>query len=305
MKQNPTPPPLTGASLDRAAHLRDDPDALTRMLTDPNARTLVFSEDKTLFRLKGDRLALEWREVGDPAGHETPYFLGLADGAPRYVTVIGDAEEPEGCKYIDLRSALFSGDFEGDEAAIAAGAKAIAGWHRTHPRCARCGADTAPEQGGWKRQCAECSAQHFPRTDPVVIMLVTHKDRVAVAHNVNFPDTLFSLIAGFVEPGETIEEAVRRETWEELGLRCGRVDYLCSQPWPFPAGLMFGCMAEALDDTFTLEEAELSEAYWLDRAELAAIFRGENEKISPPRKGAIAASLLKDWLDGKVGYEGS
>jgi len=181
-------------------------------------------------------------------------------------------------KFIDLRSALFSGDFDGDEAAITAGAKAITAWHASHTHCARCGEKSVPEQGGWKRVC------------------------VAIAHNVNFPDTLYSLIAGFVEPGETIEEAVRRETLEELGLRCGRVDYLCSQPWPFPAGLMFGCIAEARDDDFTLEEAELSDACWLDRDQLAAIFRGENEKISPPRAGSIAASLLKDWLEGKVGY---
>ena len=302
MIQNPSPPPLTGASLDRAAHLRDDPDALARMAADPDARTVVFSHDQTLFRVTDTGLALEWWPLAAIPQDDEPIFLGLAGGQPRYVTRLGDTEEPEGCKFIDLRSALFSGDFEGDEAAIVSGAKAIAGWHASHPRCAKCGEQTSPGQGGWKRQCGVCGAQHFPRTDPVVIMLVVNKDRVAVAHNVNFPDTLYSLIAGFVEPGETIEEAVRRETWEELGIRCGRVDYLCSQPWPFPAGLMFGCIAEALDDTFTLEEAELTEAHWLDREALAAIFRGENEKISPPRTGAIAASLLKDWLDGKVGY---
>lgn len=299
MKQNPTPPPLTGAPLDRAAHLREDPEALARLVADPSARTLLFAEDRTLFRVVEGGLALEWQPVN---GGE-PLFLGLEDGAPRFVTQApDDAPEPEGCKFIDLRSALFSGDFEGEEASIAAGAKALAGWHRTHPRCARCGEATSVGQGGWKRQCESCGGQHFPRTDPVVIMLVVKDDRVAVAHNVNFPDTLYSLIAGFVEPGETIEEAVRRETLEELGLRCGRVEYLCSQPWPFPAGLMFGCIAEALDDEFTLEEAELSEAHWLDRDQLAAIFRGENERISPPRKGAIAASLLKDWLDGNVGW---
>lgn len=302
MKQNPTPPPLTGASLDRAAHLRDDPEALARMAADPAAQTVVFSNDQTLFRITDSGLALAWWPTAEIEGDEPPIFLGLDGAKPCFVTRIGDAEEPEGCKFIDLRSALFSGDFEGDEAAIVSGAKAIAGWHASHQRCARCGEATVPEQGGWKRQCTACKAQHFPRTDPVVIMLVVNKDRVAVAHNVNFPETLYSLIAGFVEPGETIEEAVRRETWEELGLRCGRVDYLCSQPWPFPAGLMFGCIAEALEDEFTLEEAELSDAHWLDREALAAIFRGENEMISPPRKGAIAASLLKDWLDGKVGY---
>ena len=186
MTQNPTPPPLTGASLDRAAHMREDPDTLIKMLNDPAARTLLFSEDKTLFRLNGHGLELEWRRVGDPAGEETPLFLGLADGAPRFVTQLSEVEEPEGCKYIDLRSALFSGDFDGDEAAIAAGAKALAGWHRTHPRCARCGEATVIGQGGWKRACPSCGGQHFPRTDPVVIMIVEHGDRVAVAHNVNF-----------------------------------------------------------------------------------------------------------------------
>ena len=302
MTHTPTPPPLTGASLDRAAHLREDPDALARMRVDPAARMLVFSGDATLFRLMGDSLLAEWLPLDRVQADEPPIFLGLADGAPRFVTrIAADAVPPEGCKYIDLRSALFSGDFEGDEAAIVSGAKAISGWHASHRHCARCGAMTEPQQGGWKRQCPACEAQHFPRTDPVVIMLVVRGERVAIAHNVNFPDTLYSLIAGFVEPGETIEEAVRRETLEELGLRCGRVDYLCSQPWPFPAALMFGCIAEALDEEFTLEEAELSEAVWLDREELAAVFRGENEKISPPRKGAIASSLLRDWMERKVG----
>ncbi len=302
MKQNPTPPPLTGASLDRAAHLRDDPEALARMAGDPNARMVLFSQDQTLFRLTNTGLALEWLPLDTAPSEEPPIFLGLDGTEPRFVTRVEDAEAPDDCKFIDLRSALFSGDFSGDEAAIVAGAKAISGWHASHQHCARCGAKTSPAQGGWKRECPTCNGQHFPRTDPVVIMLVVKDERVAVAHNVNFPDTLYSLIAGFVEPGETIEEAVRRETLEELGIRCGRVDYLCSQPWPFPAGLMFGCIAEALDDEFTLEEAELSEACWLDRDALAAIFRDENEKISPPRAGSIAASLLKDWLDGKVGY---
>lgn len=301
-QQNPSPPPLTGASLDRAAHMRDDPDALAQMLADPSARTVVFSNDQTLFRLTETGLSLEWRPVSEFDGAEPPVFLGLADGAPRFATRLGEMDDLDGCKFIDLRSALFSGDFDGDEAAITAGAKAITGWHASHIHCSRCGAKSQPAQGGWKRECPSCGAQHFPRTDPVVIMLVVKGERVAIAHNVNFPDTLYSLIAGFVEPGETIEEAVRRETLEELGLRCGRVDYLCSQPWPFPAGLMFGCIAEALNEDFTLEEAELSEACWLDREEVTAIFRGESEKISPPRAGSIAASLLKDWLDEKVGY---
>ena len=298
MTHNPTQPPLTGATLDRAAHLRDDETALANMRTDPAARTLHFAAEKPLFRIAQHGIALEWLTL-DPAADIV--FLGLSDGAPRFATAVGDTP-PEGCKFIGLRSALFESHFSGEEATVASMAKALTGWHLTHPRCARCGAQSTMAQGGWRRDCAACGASHFPRTDPVVIMIVEREGRVAIARNVNFPENLFSLIAGFVEPGESIEEAVRRESFEELGLTIGRVDYAASQPWPFPGSLMLGCIGEALDEDFTLEEAEIAEARWLDREMLAAVFRGEMPDMAPPRAGAIAASLLKDWLERRIGF---
>lgn len=157
-------------------------------------------------------------------------------------------------------------------------------------------------QGGWRRDCPSCGAMHFPRTDPVVIMIVEREGRVALARNVNFPENMFSLIAGFVEPGESIEEAVRRESLEELGLVVDRVAYASSQPWPFPASLMLGCIGETRDEAFTLEEAEIADARWLNREQVAALFRGGIEDMAAPRAGAIASTLLKDWLERRIGY---
>lgn len=299
MLHNPTQPPLTGALLDRAAHLRDDPEALARMRADPDARTIVFGGEKPLFRVNGDGIALEWLPV-EP-GHDA-IFLGLADGKPRYATLTEEGERPDSCKFIDFRSALLGGDFAGNEATVASIGKALTGWHLTHPHCARCGAKSAMAQGGWRRDCPSCGAMHFPRTDPVVIMIVEREGRVALARNVNFPENMFSLIAGFVEPGESIEEAVRRESLEELGLVVDRVAYASSQPWPFPASLMLGCIGETRDEAFTLEEAEIADARWLNREQVSALFRGGIEDMAAPRAGAIASTLLKDWLERRIGY---
>ena len=151
------------------------------------------------------------------------------------------------------------------EAALYGGARSLVDWHDRHQHCARCGAQTHAVKAGWSRQCGTCSAEHFPRTDPVVIMLAEYEGKVLIARGIRFPPGRFSALAGFVEPGETIEEAVRREIWEECGVRTGRVDYLFSQPWPFPSQLMIACVAQALGDELTLDTQEIAEAMWVSR----------------------------------------
>lgn len=182
------------------------------------------------------------------------------------------------------------------DAELAATAKAVFGWHASHPFCARCGAASTMTTGGWQRDCSACGAHHFPRTDPVVIMLITRGNSVLMGRSPGWPEGMFSLLAGFVEPGETLEAAVRREVFEESGVHVGPVRYLASQPWPFPASLMFGCHGEATSDEIVIDPAEIEAAMWVTREEMMHIFTGEHLNILPARKGAIAHFLLENWL---------
>jgi len=294
-------PALTHASLDRAAHLRADAGAMATMHADPRARALPFRKRDPLL-VGEDRGALGWRALDDPlvAGADL-IFLGLNDGAPRYAAGLGEVDAPEG-EFVEMRAALLGGAFTGDAAAVASMGLALVNWHRTHTHCARCGEKTAIVQGGWRRDCRACEGTHFPRTDPVVIMMIERDGHCAIARNVNFPEKLYSCIAGFVEPGECVEEAVARETREELGIGTGRIAYVSSQPWPFPMSLMMGCIAETTDTDFTLEAAEIADARWLSRADVKRLFEGGYDDMDPPRRAAIAGTLLHDWMDKRIGW---
>lgn len=159
-----------------------------------------------------------------------------------------------------------------------------------------CGAPTAIFRGGWGRSCAACGAEHFPRVDPVVIMLAEYDGRVLVGRQPGFPPGFFSALAGFVEPGESLEEAVARELFEEAGIQVSDVAYVASQPWPFPSSLMIGCRAVAHDPALTLDTTELEAAMWVDRAEVRAALAGDMGAtfLAPPPL-AIARHLLEDW----------
>ncbi len=182
------------------------------------------------------------------------------------------------------------------DAELVATAKAVLHWHVSHRFCARCGAQSEMTQAGWQRACPSCGAQHFPRTDPVVIMLITHGNSVLMGRSPHWPEGMFSLLAGFLEPGETIEAAVRREVWEEAGVKVGAVDYLASQPWAFPTSLMFGCRGVALSREITIDPVEIEQAMWVSREEMMQAFSGAHPVLSPARKGAIAQFLLRNWL---------
>jgi NAD+ diphosphatase len=153
---------------------------------------------------------------------------------------------------------------------------------------------------GWQRDCAACGGHHFPRTDPVVIMLITRGNSVLLGRSPGWPEGMFSLLAGFVEPGESIEAAVRREVFEEAGIRVGAVRYLSSQPWPFPASLMFGCSGDALDDAITIDPNEIEQALWITREDMMQVFADAHPQIRPPRKGAIAGFLLSHWVADRL-----
>lgn len=183
---------------------------------------------------------------------------------------------------------------------LVATAKAILEWHRSHRFCSKCGAKSVLSMGGWERVCPSCSAKHFPRTDPVVIMLITHGNDVLMGRSPFWPEGMYSLLAGFVEPGETIEAAVEREVFEESGIRVEDVKYMACQPWPFPNSLMIGCRGEAANRDIVIDPVEIEDALWVSREDIALAFAGGHPTIKPARKGSIAHYLLQLWLADRV-----
>ena len=205
---------------------------------------------------------------------------------------------PQDHGFAELRGAMTL--LSAREAELVATAKALLQWHRSHGFCSACGARSDMVMAGWQRTCPTCAAQHFPRTDPVVIMLVTQGNAVLLGRSPGWPEGMFSLLAGFVEPGETVEAAVRREVLEETGVTCGAVSYLASQPWPFPASLMIGMRTEALTRDIRLDPEELEAARWVTREELVQAFADRHPEIRPSRKGAIAHFILSNWLADRL-----
>lgn len=299
----PVPIGLTGGALDRADHLRDDPAALARLAADPRARLLLLQDGKASITLDQGGSRLCQRSAAPPPG---AVFLGVDPSGGALFAASAAADEtpaPDGgaeTKFIDLRS--IAGELPDGEAAIYAEAKSLLAWHATHRFCAQCGAPTALSRGGWRRDCPACGARHFPRTDPVVIMLVLRRrpgeaERVLLGRQHGWPDGLHSLLAGYVEPGETIHEAVRRETREESGVEVGAVRIVASQPWPFPSTLMIGCVAEALTDALTPDPTELETCMWVGKTEMQAALGGDHSAFRPPRPDAIARALVAAWAE--------
>ena len=302
-----------GSGLDRAAHRRADAAAI---LADGGTVVPLWRGKACL---SGDAPA--WLPADHPAladAVEAPLFLGLDDGRPRFAAdlsrwapedlpdTLGAFADPSeqahpaipGAVFAELRGAMTRLDPRTAE--LLATARGLMEWHRTHGFCARCGARSAIADGGWQRVCPSCGARHFPRTDPVVIMLVTHGNSVLLGRSPGWPDGMYSLLAGFVEPGETVEAAVRRETMEEAGVPVGEVGYLASQPWPFPSSLMLGCRGRALARDITLDPVELEDALWVTKEEMLEVFAGRHDRIRPARPGAIARFLIERWIQDRL-----
>lgn len=274
-------PFFSGPGIDRADQVRVDPLRLSE-LTGAGARQLVWSDGLPAV---GEDGRLKWQ----PAS-ATDLFLGIQDGQPRFSAI----EQP----HANARAAFDTiGALAEDEAPLFAAALSLAWWHSRHLFCANCGASTGIERGGWSRRCPECSAQHFPRVDPVVIMLAEHEGRLLLGRQPQYPPGRYSALAGFLEPGESIEAAVARELHEEAGIEVADVTYVASQPWPFPSSLMIGCHARALGDRLTIDRTELDDARWFTREEIAAALAGDPDAaFLPPPRFAIARSLLEHWL---------
>ncbi|MBP1806516.1 NAD+ diphosphatase [Rubellimicrobium aerolatum] len=286
-----------GSGLDRAGELRGDAAALAALEARPGARAVVLRAGEPLVDGPEEAPRLVRVPLAEVTG---AILLGRGeDGEGTWAAEApAEAPAPEGARWVDLRSVM--AQLSPRDAELAATAKAVLGWHGTHGFCARCGAASIVAQAGWRRDCPACGSQHFPRTDPVVIMLVLRGNDVLVGRSPGWPEGMFSLLAGFIDPGESVEAAVRREVREETGVRVGRVDYLASQPWPFPASLMLGCRSEALSREITLDPNEMEAAQWVSRERMMRVVMGEDPEIRAPREGAIAGFLLREWLAGRV-----
>lgn len=284
---------FTGARLDRADHRRTDDEWLAEARRDPLARVLDLEGLEPRLDAEG---RLCWLGVHELDPRAELLLLGLDGSAPCFVEVqvaTGRAANPMAVmRLLQLMPA--------HELALYGGARSLVDWHQRHGFCARCGAATAAFRAGWGRRCAACSAEHFPRVDPVVIMLAEHDGRVLLGRQPQFPPRMYSALAGFVEPGESIEEAVSRELHEEAGVRAQSVRYLLSQPWPFPSSLMLGCVAPVADEHLTLDATELQDAIWVGREEVRAVLDGARDaRFSAPPPVAIAHSLLGAWVEGQ------
>ena len=287
------PPAFCGHPLDRADALRCDPARLAEALADG---ALLLRLDG-LAPLLGEDGRLAWGAVGEAVHDAELVFLGLLEGRAAFAAVPphGDA----GPAYAHRPAWDLIARLPADELALYGGARSVLDWHARHRFCARCGRPTRPAKGGWQRDCGACGAEHFPRVDPVAIMLVECEHKVLLGRQVRFPLRSYSALAGFVEPGESIEEAVARETFEEAGVRVREVRYIASQPWPFPSQLMIGCHALADSLELTIDRTEIDDAQWFTRDEVAeALARGADSTsfLAPPRQ-AIAHDLLRWWLE--------
>ena len=284
---------LVGSSIDRDDRIRRDKEALWAARMHPGARWMLLNGLEPLVDTS-DGVDIQWLRRSELPDTEVEVFLGLDGDLPRFA-VAGSAEGLAGTT-IDTRRAAASMD--DGRAAIVAHARSLIDWHLRHGFCANCGAPTTLEKAGYARRCNGCRAEHFPRTDPVVIMLAIDaaNDAVLLGRQPRFPKGFLSALAGFVEPGESLEEAVRRELFEEAGIRTGRVAYVASQPWPFPSSLMIGAFAEATSTDIRLDVEELEEAAWFSRADVALALAGAGPFQVPPPL-AIAHTLLKTWAD--------
>jgi NAD+ diphosphatase len=296
----------SGSLLDRAATLREDESKIATLLKHERAGAYVVGGESIVLKVGG---AAPPEPLFSPDAARALgtareiVFLGLLHDAPRFGIGVDPAtiealKARADLKLIDLRTIAAQGEIDSVHVPPLAEAKAILGWHARHRFCPNCGAATAPVQAGWRRDCPVCKAEHFPRTDPVVIMLPIKGERCVLGRSPRFPPTMWSCLAGFCEPGETIEEAVRREVAEEVGLTCAEVKYFASQPWPFPSSLMIGCHAVAVSDEIVIDRSEIEDARWFDRAELKSmLLRQHPQELTTPPPLAIAHHIIRDFVE--------
>ncbi len=298
---------FAGNPLDRAGDRRDDPVWLAEQEANPDALSIVLWEGRPLLEETSDGPRLAW--LGRAHAHDLvpnrSLFLGLWKGEPMFaVEYEGSVDPADGPvaglgRFVEMREA--AAILPGTDAAMAGTAKALFDWRRRHGFCAACGQASEDTCGGWKRRCPACGTEHFPRVDPVTIMLPVYREGTEpiclLGRQASWPEGRMSALAGFLEPGESIEEACAREIREESGLTVTAVRYHSSQPWPFSSQLMIGLIAEVSDDQAAPDQSELEQVAWLTRAEAAEVLAGRHPAIKAPPPFAIAHTLLKAWVE--------
>lgn len=299
---------FAGNPLDRAGDRRNDPAWLAEQAANPEALALAMWQGKALVEDHADGPRLQWLSLEHARAvvPDREVFLGLWKDAPVFAVEVESPLDPaEGSlqglgAFMDMREA--AGVLSGADAAMAGLAKSLFDWRARHGFCAACGHASDTASGGWKRICPACKTEHFPRVDPVTIMLAIHKggteDRCLLGRQAAWPEGRMSALAGFLEPGESIEEGCAREIEEEAGLTVTRVKYHSSQPWPFPSQLMIGLFAEVDSDDARPDQTELEAVAWLTRSEAAEVLAGTHPGIKAPPRIAIARTLLQAWVDG-------
>src|ERR1700749_4383190 len=286
--------------LDRAAHLRNDEAKILALEGKPDTRAYVVHRDSLVVNKQngGSRALLTIDEALGYGANPGTIFLGLRDGAAIFGMGIGapaveKLRTREDVAVSELRGMAMQGAVPPDQLSAIAMAKSMVSWHQRHGYCANCGTRSAMKEGGWKRECPSCKAEHFPRTDPVVIMMVTSGERALLGRQKQFLPGMYSCLAGFVEAAETIEDAGRREIYEESGIRCTDVNYYMTQPWPYPSSLMIGCTARATNEDIIVDHSELEDARWFDRAEATLMIKRQHpDGLAGPHPFAIAHHLL-------------
>ena len=299
-------PAFVTHALDRAAHLRNNDEKLFALESDSKARAYVVHRDSLVVKKEGEnsRALLSVEEALKFGANPGTIFLGLRDGAALFGMGIsaGAVEQlitRNDVAVSELRGMAMQGVVPPDQLNAIAMAKSMVNWHQRHGYCANCGQRTSMKEAGWKRECPSCKAEHFPRTDPVVIMLVTHGDKCLLGRAPRFLPGMYSCLAGFVEAAESIEDAVRREVFEEAGIRCVNVNYYMTQPWPYPSSLMIGCTARATNEDIVVDRTELEDARWFDIEEARLmITRKHPDGLAGPHPFAIAHHLLGRWVHG-------
>jgi NAD+ diphosphatase len=297
-------------ALDRAGHLRNQPQEIAALMRNPESRTYILHREELILKRDGAgaKALFPIDEAGALGTDPETVFLGLRGGTAWFASTIGKEaiaplRERSGLEIADLRKVAADGAVPFDELAAIATAKAVIQWHWRHRFCANCGTASMSMAAGWRRDCPACETQHFPRTDPVVIMLATQGDRCLLGRQSRFPPGMWSCLAGFLEPGETIEDAVRREVREETGVVCGTVRYFASQPWPYPSSLMMGCLADAVSSDIVVDQTELEDARWFSRAEAITLLNREHpDGLKAPHPFAIAYHIIARWIDADATY---
>lgn len=295
--------PFAGSPLDRAAALRTDEAAIDALRADPRAQVLLMPVEELAQGIPvsdAEQPELAWidlslaLEAGLPASEA--HFLGLKDGVPHFSAALPAALASAIPGRADLRSLSLL--LPASQVAKAGLAQVLLRWHLKETRCPSCGGPTEAREGGWRRQCLDeaCGLARYPRTDPAVLMLITKGNYVVLGRQPQFPQGVYSCLAGYLEPGETLEECVQREAFEEVGLTVRDPRYRRSQPWPLSGAVMLGFQADALHDDLTIDRTELEDARWFSRRELERMMAGQFEGYQPPFKAALARILMEDWL---------